>query len=116
MKFKVDENLPVEIVADLRPAGYNADSVHDEGLTGALDPILLQRVQSEGRALFTLDKGIADIRVYPPSQYPGLILFRPKSAGRGEVLNFVRQNLPAVLQLSLAGRLVVVSDTGIRVR
>jgi predicted nuclease of predicted toxin-antitoxin system len=116
VKFKVDENLPHELVADIRAAGHDADSVPDEGLKGALDPVLMQHVQQDGRALITLDKGIADIRSYPPSQYFGLVLFRPKTGGRGEVLDFVRRNLPAVFQLSLRGRLVVVSETGIRMR
>lgn len=35
MKFKLDENLPVDLVSDLRQAGHDADSVPDEGLTGA---------------------------------------------------------------------------------
>lgn len=32
MKFKLDENLPVEIVDDLRKLGYDADTVSDEGM------------------------------------------------------------------------------------
>ena len=37
MKFKIDENLPAELAADLRAAVHEADTVHDEGLTGAAD-------------------------------------------------------------------------------
>jgi len=32
VKFKLDENLPVELATDLRERGYDADTVHDEGL------------------------------------------------------------------------------------
>ena len=32
MKFKLDENMPAEIVTDLRAAGHEADSVTEEGL------------------------------------------------------------------------------------
>jgi len=60
--------------------------VFDEGLAGADDSTILERVQSDGRTLLTMDKGIADIRVYPPDQYAGIILFRPRSTGRSAML------------------------------
>lgn len=40
MKFKVDENLPVEAATILREAGHDALTVHDQGLRGAFDPKL----------------------------------------------------------------------------
>ena len=41
MKFKIDENLPSEVAADLRNLGHEADTVFDESLVGAEDPVLL---------------------------------------------------------------------------
>lgn len=37
MRFKVDENLPAQCVDQLRDAGHDALSVHDQGLSGAPD-------------------------------------------------------------------------------
>ncbi|MGH8528082.1 MAG: DUF5615 family PIN-like protein [Gammaproteobacteria bacterium] len=37
MKFKVDENLPADLLDDLRVAGHEAETVPEEGLTGAPD-------------------------------------------------------------------------------
>jgi predicted nuclease of predicted toxin-antitoxin system len=88
MTFKVDENLPAEIAADLRAQGYEADTVVREGLRGARDPIVLERVRNEGRAFLTMDKGIANVRANPPDRYPGVVLFRPRSSGRGMALAF----------------------------
>ena len=116
MTFKVDENLPAELVADLQAAGHTAATVAEEGLTGASDPALMERVRSEGRVLLTMDKGIANARAYPPQRYPGIILFRPRTSGRSGVLTFVRRHLPALLQADLAGHLLVVSEAGIRIR
>jgi predicted nuclease of predicted toxin-antitoxin system len=92
VKFKIDENLPAEIAADLNAAGHEADTVADQGLAGTADDVILSRIQSEGRALFTMDKGMADVRVYPPQQYSGIVLFRPRTAGRSSTLAFVRQH------------------------
>jgi len=37
MKFKLDENLPLQIAVDLRSGGYDIDTVQEEGLVGRLD-------------------------------------------------------------------------------
>lgn len=47
MKFKIDGNLPSELAADLRDLGHEADTVFDEGLVGAKDPVLVTVVASE---------------------------------------------------------------------
>jgi len=116
VKIKLDENLPAELLEILRSAGHDAASVLDEGIAGAEDPALLQHVGSEGRALFTMDKGIADVRAYPPERHAGIVLFRPSTAGRGATLDFVRRHLWAVLNYDLNGKLLVVTERGIRVR
>jgi predicted nuclease of predicted toxin-antitoxin system len=116
VKFKLDENLPVEILEDLRRAGHEADSVPDEKLTGEPDPVILATARAEGRILLTLDKGIGDVRSYRPDSYPGIILFRPNGSGRNAVLDFVRRRLPEILELELGGRLTVVTGSSIRRR
>ena len=74
MRFKLDENLPVELLDDLRVAGHEADGLHDEGLIGAPDNVVLDLVRRENRVLPTLDKGIADVRAYPPEVHAGIVL------------------------------------------
>jgi hypothetical protein len=34
VKIKLDENVPFELVAELRGGGHDVDTVADEGLTG----------------------------------------------------------------------------------
>ncbi len=116
MRFKLHENLPVELVRDLRTAGHDAQTVPEKGLMGATDSVLTERARVERRVLLTMDEGIADPRIYPPKQYAGLILFRPSSSGRGAVLSFIRRHLPSILRIDPAGRLLIVSERGIRTR
>jgi|ERR1700733_5518205 len=116
MKFKLDENLPVEIADAFRAEGHEIDSVQSEGLTGSSDLVILHRIQVENQILLTMDKGIADIRLFPPSQYPGIVLFRTSTSGRGEVLRFIQATLPDLLSTDIAGRSVGVSPRGIRSR
>lgn len=116
MKFKLDENLPAEIKVDLNAAGHGADTVVEEGLGGASDSQILSQANLEGRVLLTMDKGIADVRTYPPEQFAGIVLLRPTTQGRSATLSFVRRHLPQLLASDLAGRLIIVSESGIRVR
>ena len=116
MRFKLDENLPVELVTDLRGLGHDADKVIDEGLRGATDPAVLDAAFVADRILFTLDKGIANVQRYPIHQHAGVVLFRPDTSGRGAVIQFVRERLRNVLEMELTGRLTVVGPSRVRFR
>jgi uncharacterized protein (DUF433 family) len=54
LKLKIDENLPVECAEILRRHRFEADTVADEGLTGADDAALAARFRSDRRTLVTL--------------------------------------------------------------
>jgi predicted nuclease of predicted toxin-antitoxin system len=116
VKFKLDENLPGELSHYLHALGHPADTVFEEGLVGAADPIILAAAHAEARVLLTLDKGIASLQDYPPKMFSGIVLFRPETSGRGAVLNFIRERLAEVLALDLTGRLVVVGPSRLRIR
>ena len=76
MRFKTDENLPPEVPTLLRESGHDTLSVWDEQLRGKPDVDLARACQRERRALITLDTGFANIRTYPPGQFPGIIVLR----------------------------------------
>jgi predicted nuclease of predicted toxin-antitoxin system len=57
VKFKLDENFPIELRDDLRSLGHDADSVPDEGIAGAPDEPVLERARAEGRVLLTIGQG-----------------------------------------------------------
>jgi hypothetical protein len=116
VRFKLDENLPIELLDDLRTAGHEADGLRDEGLIGAPDDAVLDLTRRENRVLLTLDKGIADIRAYPPQAHAGIVLFRPPAAGRGSTLLFVRRHLASLFERDLTGRLLVITEHGLRLR
>jgi len=75
MKFKVDENLPIEVAQLFKDAGFEADTVYDEGRMGDSDSPIFNVCRQKGMILVTLDLGFSDIRSYPPHTYPGIILF-----------------------------------------
>ena len=55
MKFKVDENLPVEICNLLKDAGHEALTVLEQKMGGKPDQDLLSLCRKEDRAMVNLD-------------------------------------------------------------
>jgi len=69
-----DENLSGSGAALLRAAGHDVTTVLEQGLGGVTDPRLAAICRTERRALVTLDRGLGDIRAYPPADYHGIIV------------------------------------------
>lgn len=76
MKLNLDENMPVSAAVYLRTAGYEADTVVEEGLRGVDDGTLNRVSMSERRILLTYDADFADIRSYLPGSHAGIVIFR----------------------------------------
>lgn len=74
MKFRIDENLPVELVSLFEKGGYEADSVLSESIGGCADEDLFNICQTESRVIVTLDLDFADIRRYPPERSSGIVV------------------------------------------
>ena len=116
MKFKVDENLPVEAAEVLRDAGYAADTVTEQSLSGSDDESVAAKSRSEGRVLVTLDLDFANIQAYPPGMHAGIVVFRLKQQDKATVLAYVRRLAAALPHRSPSGELWIISGNRIRFR
>jgi len=116
MRFKTDENLPVEVADLLRAAGHDAHTVFDESLSGRPDSNIAETVRHEQRVLITLDLDFADIRAYPPQHYPGLIVLRLAMQDKPSVLAVITRVIPLLNTEPLTGLLWIVDESAIRIR
>ncbi len=116
MKFKVDENMPVEVAALLAGAGHDALTVPDQQLGGRPDPDVATVCRQEARAVVTLDLDFSDIRAYPPADYAGIIVLRLARLDKHRVLSAVQRLLPVLVQEPLVGKLWIVEETTVRIR
>lgn len=116
MRFKVDENVPLELVQRLRSRGHDAEHALDEGLGGQPDGVLAAACRREERAIVTLDLDFADVRRFPPSEHAGLIVLRPRLQDRSRILRMVDRLLDRLGEERVAGRLWVVDETSVRLR
>jgi len=116
MRFKVDENLPDELVQLFREAGWDSTSVVQQQLGGAEDPRIEQVCDEENRILVTFDRGFANIRRYPPERHPGYIVFRLKSQDKPHVLAVSSRLIATLRSRHIRNQLWIVEEGPIRVR
>jgi predicted nuclease of predicted toxin-antitoxin system len=116
VRFKLGENLPAEAADLLREAGHDAATVLEQGKSGKTDPNVAAVCEREGRPLVTLDTDFADIRTYPPDEYPGLFVLRLRHQDKPHVLDVLRRVLALLETEQLRGRLWIVDEERVRVR
>lgn len=115
MKFKVDENLPVEVVVLLENSGHNAVTVLGQNLEGEPDARIAEVCQEEKRTLVTLDTDFCDIRTYSPDEYFGLIVLRLKRQDKPHVLSVMGRLINILLKEPLERRLWIVEEGRVRI-
>lgn len=115
-RVKIDENLPREACEVFFRAGIDAVDVHEQRLSGAVDPAIAAVCRVERRAYVTLDVGFANIRTDPPDDHAGIVVLRVESQDRKTILALLEKVAAALGELDPAGRLLVVRETGIRIR
>jgi predicted nuclease of predicted toxin-antitoxin system len=116
MRWKLDENLPVELAHLLADQGWDCLTVPDQALAGRPDSDIAEVCRAEGRILVTLDIGFADIRSYPPERYPGILVLRLRSQAKPHVLEVAGRLLPTLQRESPKGQLWIVEDQRLRIR
>jgi predicted nuclease of predicted toxin-antitoxin system len=116
MKFKIDENLPVEIAAALREAGHDAMTVVEQGLGGRVDARIAEVCRGETRALVTLDLDFSNVQAYPPRDYAGLVVLRVTRQDKPHVLAVFAKVVPLLTEEQLAQRLWIVDEGRVRIR
>jgi len=115
MKFKVDENLPVEVVKLLEDNGHDAVTVLEQNLGGEPDSHIAEICQKEKRALVTLDTDFSDIRTYSPDEFFGLIILRLKRQDKPHVLSVVSRLINILLKEPVKQRLWIVEEGRVRI-
>lgn len=85
-------------------------------MVGEPDPRVAAVCQVERRAIVTLDLDFADIRTYPPDEFSGIIVLRPRSQAKPAVLALVSRLVPLLTSETLVGRLWILDELNLRIR
>jgi predicted nuclease of predicted toxin-antitoxin system len=112
VRVKFDEHVTVDAVEVFARFGHDADTVVDEGLTGASDDVLRRAAADAGRVVVTFDVGFADIRLASS----GVVLLRLADQQPASVLAVIDRLLTYHRLDEFAGCIVVVTERLVRVR
>ena len=116
MRFKVDENLPVECAELLREADHDAITVIEEGIGGKDDHYIVETCIHEKRVLITLDTDFSDIRTYPPQKYTGFIVLRIQKQDKKRIIALIQRTIPFLEENNVKHKLLIVEERKIRIR
>ncbi|MGO9972596.1 MAG: DUF5615 family PIN-like protein [Solirubrobacteraceae bacterium] len=116
MKVKLDENIPRRAGEVLTRTGHEIDTVVEEGLTGSPDSDVVRAATAAGCLLITLDRGIGDVRTYPPGAHAGILVLRPADQSAASVTALIEQLLAGEDLDALAGTVAVAQPGLLRVR
>jgi predicted nuclease of predicted toxin-antitoxin system len=117
VRVKLDENLPHDLATALRRDGHDVDTVVEERLAGESDPVVVAAATDEGRIVLTLDRGIRDLRRYPPGSHAGILVLRPAAQDRQHPVSHLIQRLVNTHPLDeLRSCVVVVEPRKVRIR
>jgi predicted nuclease of predicted toxin-antitoxin system len=116
MRFKIDENMPLEIAGLLRNAGHNSTTVTEQNLSATSDAGLAAICREEKRILVTLDNDFADIRTYPPDKFHGIMVMRLGRQDKLHVLEVFGQAIRLLSEEPIEQHLWIVEEDKIRIR
>ena len=116
MRLKLDENLPHDLATELARRGHDVHTVIEEHLAGESDPVVVAAATDEVRMLLTLDRGIGDLRRYPPGSHAGILVLRPAAQDPESILALIGRLMRTHPLDELRGCVVVVEPQRVRIR
>jgi predicted nuclease of predicted toxin-antitoxin system len=93
-----DENVHPDVIAFLREAGLNVESVSEQGKFGFPDTQVLQQATKEGRVVLTHDSDFGGLALFG-AKFVGIIYLRPghiRADFTMKTLEAIRDNAPEV--------------------
>ncbi len=92
------------------------DTVLDEQLGGHKDAAVVNAATNDGRMIFTLDRGVGDIRSFPPGTHAGVVVLRPASQDPASILALAERLLEVHALEEFSRCVVIVEPQRVRVR
>jgi len=114
--FLVDENVPPKIVEFLRSKNYKVKYAGEVGLSGAPDDEVIAYALKEGLAIVSFDKHFANILLYPPSAYSGIIRINIHPPVLKDVIAAFEEFFKKFDVSDIRGALIILERDGFRVK
>ena len=107
MKICVDENIPLDAVAELGNLGHDVLDIRGTDRQGISDDVLWEMNQQENRLLITTDKGFVQHR---DKLHAGILVVRLRQPNAQKIHERVMQAMEQFSENEWAGLMVVMRD------
>jgi predicted nuclease of predicted toxin-antitoxin system len=112
----LDQGLPRSTVQFLRDSGISAQHTGDIGLAKATDETILNHAREQGQVVVTLDADFHTRLVLSGAAGPSVIRIRLEGLGGQELASLLTTVLGRCGEDLNSGAMVVVAESGIRIR
>jgi predicted nuclease of predicted toxin-antitoxin system len=117
MRFLVDNALSPQVARGLLGAGHDAIHVREIGLGAAVDPVIFDRAAAEDRIVVSADTDFGTLLALRQGSKPSVVLFRGATPRHpADQVTLLLANLPQVEGDLLAGAIVIIEPSRLRVR
>jgi len=112
MRFIVDENVRKEAISFLKSEGHDVLLP----IPGSRDEEIARIAKETNRIILTHDQHFADILLFPPEEYPGIIRIKIHPPSAAAIINALRDFLLQATAEQLDKKLIILEENGFRVR
>lgn len=112
MRFLIDENVRKDVVDFLRAAGHDVLMA----TAGSQDGEIAQTAQESKRVILTHDQHFADILMYPPRKYSGIIRIKIHPPIAPIIINALSDLMHKMTPEQIDKRLIILGKDGLRIR
>lgn len=112
MRFIIDENIRKEVADFFRSSGHDILVVP----SGSEDEEIARIAKETKRTIVTHDQHFADILMYPPEEYSGIIRIKIHPPTATTIINALREFLQEIKPDQINKKLVILEKDGFRIR
>lgn len=116
MRIIADENIFEPIIKWLRVNGHEVISIRGVGLSGVSDDEIYKKAVKQKLVILTMDKDFSRMLRFPPQRCGGIIVVKIYRLPVNETTEFFSRYFEELDEGKIAGKLVIITQDGIRVR
>lgn len=116
MNFLIDASLPRSTKAVIESLGHDAVDVRDILPPASSDADIASIALDKNRVIITRDFDFANILLYPPEKYPGIIVLKLRALKPAEINRLIELFLTTTSSETILHSLIILEPTRYRVK
>jgi len=116
LNFLIDASLPRSTKAIIESLGHNAVDVRDILLPASTDADIASMALDENQVIITRDFDFANILLYPPEKYPGIIVLKVRALKPAEINRIIELFLKTTFPETILHSLIILEPNRYRVK